>query len=218
MPTIVAFGDSITLGVRQDGSCREEQTFRYQLQKRLNAELGQAGPWVIENAGIGGNTTRDALGRIDKDVLDKKPHYATIMFGVNDSAMVSFPDFQPIPEPRVPLCEFRRNLEEIVRRIQAIRAKVVLLTPPPMSARHWLANTSPSYKGRDMNWMFRTYIPSIHEVAEVCRVPLLDVWTRYMDGGHLNDWLPDGVHPNEEGHRAIADMLFDHLQTTMVDG
>jgi lysophospholipase L1-like esterase len=218
MLTIVAFGDSITLGVRADGSCREEQTFRYQLQKRLNAELARARTWLIENAGIGGNTTRDALGRIEKGVLAKKPDYATVMFGVNDSAMVSFPDFQPISEPRVPLCEYRRNLEEIVRRIQAIRAKVVLLTPPPIGPRHWLANTSPSYKGRDMNWMFQTYIPSVHEVAQVCRVPLLDVWTRYMASGKLNDWLPDGVHPNEEGHRVIADMLFDHFRKTMVDG
>ncbi|HID23810.1 MAG TPA: hypothetical protein EYP14_15630, partial [Planctomycetaceae bacterium] len=61
---IVAFGDSVTRGVRP--GVREYQTFRYLLQRKL-CDRG----WRVEviNAGIGGDNTARALTRLDRDVL-----------------------------------------------------------------------------------------------------------------------------------------------------
>ena len=100
---IVAFGDSITLGVRADGSLKEGETWRAVLERRLNASGG--GRVEIVNAGIGGNTTAGGLKRMDADVLANRPDIVTILFGVNDAAMLSFPDFKPIRSPRVALAQ-----------------------------------------------------------------------------------------------------------------
>jgi hypothetical protein len=68
------------------------------------------------NAGISGNSTRDALARLERDVLAHRPHVVTVMFGLNDMV-------------RVPLNEFRDNLAKIIKRCRAIEAEILLCTP-----------------------------------------------------------------------------------------
>jgi len=204
MPIIVAFGDSITKGFRDDGSLVEEQTFRHLLQKALDEESDLE--WKVINAGVGGNTTDDALKRIDADVLDHNPDYVTIMFGVNDASLLSFPDFRERHEPRVPLDRFERNLETIIEKIGKVGALQILMTPCPMGKKHPYRD-SPPYRGRDMNFMLRDYAEAVRKIAREVGLPLLDVWEKFMEGGDPDKLLLDGVHPNADGHRVIADML-----------
>ena len=201
---IVAFGDSITLGVRADGSLREEQTWRVALAKRLNAAGG--GPWDIVNAGIGGNTTADGIKRFEADAIAKRPDIVTLMFGVNDAAMLSFPEFKPIPGPRVALTQYRKNLAEMIARARKAGARVILMTPCPMGNKYFNKRLEP-YKSHDKNYVLRSYAQAVREIASELGVELLDVWTRFMQEG-MNELLPDGVHPNPRGHQVIADMLF----------
>lgn len=65
--------------------------------------------------GIGGNTTRDMLARLDRDVISKKPAWMTLNSGINDS-------------PRMDLEEFSANLAEIVDRATGAGIKVILIT------------------------------------------------------------------------------------------
>ena len=201
---IVAFGDSITLGVRADGSLREEETWRVVLAKRLNA--AGADRWEIINAGIGGNTTADGLKRFEADALAKKPNIVTLMFGVNDAAMLSFPDFKPIPRPRVALAQYRKNLVEMIGRARKAGARVILMTPCPMGNKYFNRHLEP-YKSHDKNYVLRSYAQAAREIASQLNVELVDVWTRFLQEG-MNELLPDGVHPNARGHEVIASMLF----------
>ena len=205
---IVAFGDSITLGVRTDGSLREEQAWRAVLSKRLNAAGG--GPWEIINAGIGGNTTADGIKRFEADALANKPDIVTLMFGVNDAAMLSFPDFRPIPGPRVALAEYRKNLAHMIHRARRTGARVMLMTPCPMGNKYFNKHLEP-YKSHDKNYVLRSYAQAVREIAAELGVELVDVWTRFLQEG-MNELLPDGVHPNPRGHEVIAGMLFRAIQ------
>jgi lysophospholipase L1-like esterase len=213
---IVAFGDSITLGVRTDGTLREEQAWRAVLSKRLNAAGG--GPWEIINAGIGGNTTADGIKRFEADALANKPDIVTLMFGVNDAAMLSFPDFRPIPGPRVALAEYRKNLTEMIARVRSValvasnqwHPRVMLMTPCPMGNKYFNKHLEP-YKSHDKNYVLRSYAQAVREIAAELGVELVDVWTRFLQEG-MNELLPDGVHPNPRGHEVIAGMLFRAIQ------
>src|SRR5690606_26540116 len=71
---------------------------------------------TVFNAGISGNTTHNALARLERDVLSRQPHLVTVMFGMNDVV-------------RVPAKEFRENLVEIVAKVRDEGAEVLLLTP-----------------------------------------------------------------------------------------
>ena len=200
---IVAFGDSITLGVRKDGSLRQEQTWRTALAKRLNAADKER--WEIVNAGIGGNTTADGITRFEADAIARKPDIVTLMFGVNDAAMLSFPEFKPIPTPRVALAQYKKNLAAMIARARKAGARVILMTPCPMGNKYFNKHLEP-YKSHDKNYVLRSYAQAARETAAELGVELLDVWTRFMQEG-MNELLPDGVHPNPRGHQVIAGML-----------
>lgn len=102
--SIVALGDSLTVGV---GASAYEKSYIGILDQRLGIQ--------ITNKGIIGNTTGDALQRLDADVLSLKPDIVLVLLGSNDylrgvSQNVTFD-----------------NLRSIVERIQASGALVVLV-------------------------------------------------------------------------------------------
>jgi hypothetical protein len=70
--TVIAFGDSITFGVGTTGSNN--------YVSRLSARTGVP----IENAGRPGDTTADALGRLDGSVLSRDPDIVIAFLGGND--------------------------------------------------------------------------------------------------------------------------------------
>jgi lysophospholipase L1-like esterase len=207
--TIVAFGDSVTLGVRE--GVTEYQTFRSRLERRLR-EAGV--PVRMVNAGIGGSNTRDALGRLEHDVLAERPALVIVTFGINDAALV---DGGPVArtEPRVPLDEYRANLSEIVRRAQAAGAKIVLCTPTPMSRAYAYSDVGEYGKHEDINYLLRQYAQAAREVAAEAKVPWVDLFDLFISRPDGLDLIPDGNHPWPEGHALIADALFEPVRRAL---
>ncbi len=101
--SLICFGDSLTEGV----GARKGEDYPSLLAREL------ARP--VLNAGKRGNTSRDGLSRVERDVLERNPRLVIVLFGGNDFLR------------RVPLAETRKNLEEIVRGIQERGAMVVLV-------------------------------------------------------------------------------------------
>ena len=99
---ITCFGDSLTYGIGAAGD------------KSYPAQLSKMTGRPIINAGIPGNTTADALKRLEADVLEKSPRMVLITLGGNDmkngiDKKIAF-----------------KNLREIVAAIQAKEALVVI--------------------------------------------------------------------------------------------
>lgn len=100
--TIICFGNSITKGYK----VKPNESFPAILSERLSMD--------VINAGISGDTTRDALKRIEQDVLNKDPRLVIVEFGGNDF-------LQKIPEE-----ETFKNMEEMITQIQDAGAMVVI--------------------------------------------------------------------------------------------
>ena len=98
---VVALGDSLTEGV---GATSKERGYIANLDKRLNIE--------IANSGLRGNTTHDALLRLDKDVLALKPTIVLILLGGNDALL------------QIPVAQTFANIELIIRQTQKTGAVV----------------------------------------------------------------------------------------------
>lgn len=101
---IIAIGDSLTTSV---GASTSERGFITILEKRLGV--------TIDNKGVSGDTTRDALLRLKSDVLDQHPDIVMILLGGNDY-------LRHIPEE-----ETFANLRTIIVTIQADGGVVLLL-------------------------------------------------------------------------------------------
>jgi acyl-CoA thioesterase I len=201
-PVIVALGDSVTYGVRADHSVLPDQIFTSRLEHMLNPDF--PGLTVI-NAGVPGNDTEDLLHRLNRDVLEKRPDLLIVMIGINDSAYV---DPGPIArrEPRVPLTEFKKNILEIIDRVESTGARVLLVTPNPISRAYLYSNLG-YYRDHDMNAALGEYVKMLVSVAASRHIPLVDVYGTWKASAGYTSYLVDGIHPNSEGHAQIAGML-----------
>ncbi|MCA9024366.1 MAG: DUF2920 family protein [Planctomycetaceae bacterium] len=181
---VVCFGDSVT-GLYYHTGGRRAYT------DLLGIALRRLCPRAVIttiNAGISGHTTRDALARIDKDVLDQKPSLVTVMFGLNDMT-------------RVPLDEYRTNLKTIIEKCRGVGAKVVLCTPNSVIT----TDSRPVEK-------LEQYCDIVREVAAEKNVPLCDTYAAYQALREQDPlaWrllMSDEIHPNHDGHKVIAEHI-----------
>lgn len=73
---VVAFGDSITEATHQAPEARWPAILNQTIQPHFSDCV-----ITIINAGVGGNTTREGLQRIEKDVTSHEPHLVLAEFG-----------------------------------------------------------------------------------------------------------------------------------------
>lgn len=197
LETIVALGDSVTLGVRRDGSVKADQTFA--------ALLGEKPGRKVINAGIGGNNTDQMLARLERDVLSHRPDTVIIMAGLNDAAYV---DPGPVARtwPRVSAEKYEANLMQIVQAVKKAGARAILTTPNPMTKRYVYSSFG-FYNGRDINESLLLYRSAVHAVSTSQSVCMVDVYSGMQRQEKWEEMLPDGIHPNPDGHRLIARLI-----------
>lgn len=213
--TIVAFGDSTT-------APRPELRLPYADRLRMGlAALGVEANVV--NAGVAGNTTTQALARIDRDVIERHPAVAILQFGLNDSAV----DVRlGRTEPRVPQSLYEWNLRAMVRRLRAAGIEPILVTPNPGIWTERLIETygQPPYRVED-KWGFNLYnvhyADSVRKIAKEADVPLIDAYRMYeaqdRTPAGVEGWLPDGLHPNDEACQALAEVAVRRVQEVLRD-
>lgn len=181
---VVCFGDSVT-GVYYHTGSRRAYTDMLGIALRHSAPQANV---EMFNAGISGNTTENALARIDRDVISHQPDLVSVMFGLNDMT-------------RVPLETYRENLRAIVLKCQAAGSEVILATPNNVIT----TGDRPTEK-------LIAYCNVIREVGNEFKIPVCDV---YRELGAVREhstfeWrvlMSDAIHPNMAGHKRIATCL-----------
>ncbi len=205
---IVMFGDSTTA---PRGSLKVYATRVEQGLQSIGSSLG------VYNAGIPGNTTQDALKRLQTDVLQHKPRVVVMQFGINDSAVDVWKK-PPATTSRVPLDAFILNYRTMIQTAQKQGAKVILMTPNPL---RWTSKLRELYghppydpaaeDGFESATLVR-YNEAVRQLAAELKVPLLDVHAAYpaYAAKHqttIDEMLLDGMHPGEIGHQLVAELL-----------
>ena len=169
-PVIVCFGDSLTAGYGAPSG----QSYPDYLQADLD-RLGYH--YRVANEGVSGNTTKDGLERLP-EVLALRPVIAVVEFGGNDGLR------------GLPISESRTNLNEIVKRLKAAGAQVVIvgITLPP--------NYGPDY--------VRQFDDTYVVLAKKYRTPMLPFLLKNVYGvpGMMQ---PDNIHATGEGNKVVAE-------------
>lgn len=140
---------------------------------------------TVINAGISGNTTIDALTRLQKDVLGHKPDLVTVMFGLNDMV-------------RVPIADYQANLKTIIEKCRAVGAEVLLCTP----------NAVIETSGRPTARLLE-YCAAMKATGKELDVPVSDCYAahaalRERDPLAWRLVMSDAIHPNMDGHKLNA--------------
>ncbi|MFC8849163.1 MULTISPECIES: alpha/beta hydrolase fold domain-containing protein [unclassified Micromonospora] len=189
---IVALGDSIT-----DDLCSWAE------QLRAVLDLVGAGVEVV-NAGVTGDTTHDALARIDL-VAAAKPAWVIQLLGTNDARRHGAHS----QERLISLTETVDNYAKLGRVVAAdVGARLVRMTPPPVvedRAARWA-----HFRDQQITW--RT--ADVREIADAVvglDPQAVDVHRALGRAGADSLLLPDGVHPTTAGQSAIVRALVDVL-------
>ncbi len=187
---VACIGNSITFGYGIENN--EQDSYPGVLQRLL----GEG--YEVRNFGLNG---RNLIKKGDspymneptfKEALDFQPDIVTIKLGTNDSKPWNW-EHQD---------EFKPDLEEMIDSFQALPSspKIYLCLPiPAVGEGNFHINDSIIFHG---------VIPYIKEVAQERALPLIDLYTLLKP---YPEYLPDRIHPNEEGSRIIADEIFRTL-------
>lgn len=159
----------------------------------LQRKLDSAGiAFRVVNGGLSGETSAGALRRIDW-LLRDSARVVVIETGANDGLRAQLID------------STQANLRAIVRRVKATLPGVTVL----------LAQMeSPPNLGPDYTTRFRAMYPTVAREEGVILMPFL------LDGvagiPALNQG--DGIHPNEEGARIVAENVFRAVAPVLRSG
>jgi acyl-CoA thioesterase-1 len=152
------------------------------LQQKLDADGYK---YEVVNAGVSGDTSAGGLRRIDWTLDAGGVRFLVLELGAND-----FLRGQPVAETK-------KNLAAIIERAKA-RGVVVLL-----AGMYTTTNA-----GRDYLRQIDEAFKSLADEHNVALIPF------FLEGvaGRQELNLDDGIHPNAEGSKIVADTVYKHLQ------
>ncbi|RME42171.1 MAG: hypothetical protein D6791_18355 [Chloroflexi bacterium] len=189
--TVLAIGDSIT-------------TYRYSFARLLAAMLEQQrgkGTVRFVNMAQSGFTSSQGLETTFTQFLAHDPDWVFIKFGVNDAKLFGGTDARTLVTRR----EYRANLSAILDAFSRYtRAQVVLLTPTPVVED--ITDSFPDFQAVRLYWrntILALFAEEVQALARDRSLPCVDLFSLLGPAPNPAWYLPDGLHPNAEGHRLI---------------
>ncbi len=140
--------------------------------------------YEVVNAGVSGDTSAGGVRRIDW-ALDGDVRFLILELGAND-----FLRGQPVSETK-------KNLGDIIDRAKTRNVKVLLA-----------GMLAPTNAGREYQDQIRNMFLEVAREKNVTMIPFFLESVAGVEG--LNQ--PDGIHPNVEGTKMVAETVFKHLQ------
>ena len=187
--TIVALGDSTTAGTPAfkspieappNGTGDEHSQFAYWLMQ-AHAD------WNVLNRGVNGERTDQIAARFDRDVLTNHPAVVIILAGVNDVYQGRSVEFA------------EEQLRAMYDRALAAKIPVVACSIIPYNS----ATPEQNAKMHAINDWIRA------QVAKDARMRFVDTRAATAKAGDLDhlSGSPDGLHPDVNGYRKMAEAL-----------
>lgn len=233
MKSIIAFGDSVLKGVIIDKERSGDDSVRYTcLEDNFTNLCGKRLGLDVHNYGRFGSTV-DTGEKIMKRHLDdiSKADFTLLEYGGNDCDH-NWDEIAAAPKethkPKNDLRTFSLKYKELIDEVCRLGSSPIMLSLTPLDPERYFNHFTCSMDKRQKNavkeWLGGTYetISSWHEMynlqvfklAIALKVPIIDITSAFFSKKDYRDYLcEDGIHPNENGHRLIADAICDHLKT-----
>lgn len=159
------------------------QAFPALIQKKIDS-LGL--PYEVINAGVSGETSSGGKTRIDW-ILREPVNIFVLELGANDGLRGT------------PLSETKKNLQDIIDKVKAKYPDIKLV---------FAGMEIPPNMGQAYTTEFRNIYTDLAAKNNMTLIPFLLQGV----GGEPDLNLEDGIHPNEEGHRIVAENVWRELQ------
>ena len=175
-PIVLCFGDSLTAGYGTEPG----ESYPDFLQQDLDEANYH---YRVVNQGISGDTTKDALARV-QDAIKLRPAVILVEIGGNDGLR------------GVPISSTRTNFDQILASLKPTGAKIVLvgITLPPQYGPDYIKQFDETYK----------------LMAQKYSLPLLPFLYKGVFGvnGSIQQ---DGIHATAQGNRQVAKNVLPYV-------
>ncbi len=173
-PRLLCIGDSLTEGYNVDAHVRWTNLLEDQLNIR------------VVNEGISGDTTAGILSRFYVSMNQHQPSHVIIMGGTNDVAFDIHTNF------------ILANIKSMTRQARHFGATYIVGIPPAIYQKNDDSGTNmlsaKSFKEKLDKFRSELLAFAVHDKA-----PYID----FNISLTVADFLDDGVHPNETGHKIM---------------
>jgi lysophospholipase L1-like esterase len=196
---IVFLGDSITAGgVGAKG-------YITVMKAALNEKYPDLGLEFI-GAGVSGNKVPDLQRRVEKDVVAKKPNLVFIYIGINDVWHgLNDPAKGTAPD------KYEAGLKEVIEKITAGGAKVILCTPTVIGEKGDGSNKADA--------KLDEYAEISRKVAKDLKIPMCDLRKDFIayekennkDNKEKGVLTGDTVHLSDAGNKLVAESMMKML-------
>jgi acyl-CoA thioesterase-1 len=219
-------GDSISKGVIFD----EVKNKYVVLADNYVALLQNRLKGTVHNTAKFGNTLIKGIDRLRHDIVKDNPDIVLIEYGGNDcdynwNEIADHPE--SLHEPKTNFNQFEKQLQETVKFLKTNKIMPILMTLPPLNADRYLKWVSKNNPLAEINilkwlgsvtriyWWQERYSSTIIRVAEETKTRWIDIRGAFLQYPDFNKFLClDGIHPNQDGHKIIADKIIDFITTS----
>jgi acyl-CoA thioesterase I len=149
----------------------------------IETKIKQQGKsWKVINGGLSGETSAGGLSRIDW-MLRQPVDIFVLELGANDGLR------------GLPLEQTKSNLQAIIDKVKAKNPAVKIVVAGMMV---------PPNMGPDYTTQFKNVFPALAKKNKATLIPFI------LEGVAGNEKLnlPDGIHPNIEGHKIVAEHIW----------
>ena len=159
----------------------------------------------IYNRGISGNKVYQLADRWDKDALDLKPDWISILIGVNDYWHMLDGNYDGTLEI------YENDYRKLLQRTRDTLPNVKIIICEPF--------VIPGTTAVDESWVepFEKYQTAAKKLAlefNAFWIPFQEVYDKALIDAPASYWIPDGVHPSISGSQLMADAWIKPIQNS----
>ena len=156
----------------------------------------------VVNVGTSGHNVKNLEERWQRDVVDLKPDWVSVMIGIND-VWRQF-DLPLMKEAHVSIGEYEKTLDKLVVKTLPLVKGMVLLTPYYIESNRKDA----------MRSKMDEYGAVVKKIASKRKILFVDTQAAFdslLENFHSTAIAWDRVHPNQTGHTVIAKAFLDAI-------
>ncbi len=225
MTEISAFGDSVLKGVILENN-------KYKVSKDNFVNICEDILGIkIENKAKFGSTIETGEKSIHKNlelIKNCNGKYVVMEFGGNDCDY-NWKEISENPDgnhkPNSEIKDFIELYTELINEIKKKGKIPVLLSLPPIDCNKYFNRITKNLNENNiLSWMDgnKQFLTNWHErynievfkLAINNNLPIIDITSKFLEEKHYERLLcEDGIHPNEEGHKIIAQSIKEHIES-----
>lgn len=200
---VLIFGDSITQGFWDIEGGWVSRIRKHYDQQMIDGTDND--PPTIFNLGVSGNSSDDVLARFENETKARATEEIAfvVAIGVNDARTKAGVNYS---DPN----RYKQNLSEILRLAKQHSSKILFvgLTPCVEERSNPVSWGDTGYT----NGRIKEFDDALRQFCEEEQVLFVEVFEPFAKAEAETELLPDSLHPNDEGHQLVADLVLPKLQ------